>query len=143
MHTKNILLTLCTTVIFGCSTSSPNQMNRNWSLYNSSDLLGTKTYIDYSNIEIKGNLRSFWTLTNFSSPAKNVYNDKKYLSTLSKDTVDCLNKSLAPVSYYHFTEAFGAGELIYQQEKDINQLNFEKGKPKSGLEGIILRICLS
>jgi len=82
-------------------------------------------------------------LINFSSPAKNVYNDKKYISTLSKDTVDCSNKSLPQISYYDFTKAFATGELSYQHEKVINQLNFEKGKPKSGLEETILRICLS
>jgi len=141
MNIKNIFLTFSFLLLWGCSTNSQYQIKRNWTLYSSSDLLGSKTYIDYSNIEIKGNLRSFWSLTNFSLPVKNVYNDKKYISTLSNDSVDCSKKSLAQVSYYHFTEAFAAGELIYQQEKDTNQLNFEKAKPKSGLEETIIKIC--
>ena len=80
-------------------------------------------------------------MTNYVDPAKNMYNDKKYHISLSKSLVNCSSKSLAIGSYYHYSEPFTAGELIYKNEKNMNELNFEKGQPKSGSEEAIFRVC--
>ena len=134
------LFFLCVGLV-GCSSIPTTSGKRNWTLYNSSEALGTKTYIDYSTIEVNDHLRSFWTLINSSSPVINAFTNQPYFSSLSKDIVNCSNQSLANIAYYHYSEPFASGKLIYKMERDSKELRFESGRPRSGLEQTILKIC--
>ena len=136
---KILLLVILSLV--SCATPLPEGAKHQWTLHSSSEKLDFKNYIDFSSVEINDSTRIFWTLTNYGHPIYTQYSEKKYLSALLKEVVDCNRRSLANISLFYYANTDATGEIIFQRERDINKLVFTKAIPRSGLDMTIQKVC--
>ena len=68
---------------------------------------GATYYIDIQTVQIKGQLRSVWELTNFDQRFKDGATSHKHLVEY-----DCENQKVRLLEFNSFTEQFGAGDLV-------------------------------